>query len=234
MAESKKVLVADDDLDIRAIISGCIAMLGFNVFEAKDGAEAIRIAEREDLDLAVLDYMMPEKDGLEVCRHIKDLKQGEYVPVILLTAREALSDKVKAFQEGTDDYLTKPFHYEELQARVKAQIRLRELNQSIQAKNQELQQAQNKIIEQERQLLAMQFAGATSHNLGQPLSAIILNCHLIEKLEKGDKRYQQALAAIRSDTRRMTEILEQLKTVDVNNTKKYHGKTAILNVEGKE
>lgn len=230
----KRILVADDDPDIRAIISSCIAMLDMEVFEAADGNEAVNIANTVDIDLAVLDYMMPGRDGIEVCKIIKSHETGSYIPVILLTARDALNDKVKAFKEGIDDYLTKPFNYEELQARVKVQLRLRELNLNLKTKNEELKKAQTKIIEQERQLLATQFAGTTSHNLGQPLSAIMLNCHMLEKLPAEDKRYQQALAAIKSDTKRMAEIIEKLKAVDANHTSQYYGQTAVLDVDSKE
>ena len=180
--ENKSVLVADDDADIRAMIASCISMLDLRVYEAADGSQAIDIVDSEEIDLAVLDYMMPGKDGLQVCQHIKNLRGGIYIPVILLTARDGLGDKVRAFSKGADDYLTKPFHYEELQARVRVQLRLRDLNTALLAKNQELETAQKKIVEQERQLVASQLAGTTSHNLGQPLSAILLNCHLLDKL----------------------------------------------------
>jgi DNA-binding response OmpR family regulator len=235
MADAKKrVLVADDDTDIRGIISSSISILDLEVFEACDGEEAVRIAAEKNIDLAVLDYMMPGKDGIQACREIKAATDGQYIPVILLTARDALTDKVKALQEGIDDYLTKPFNYEELQARVKVQLRLRDLNLNLKLKNDELKKAQTKIIEQERQLLATQLAGTTSHNLGQPLSAIILNCHLLEKLSFEDKRFLNALASIKSDTRRMVEIIEKLKVIDANATNSYFGQTAVLSVESKD
>lgn len=231
MSKNQKILVADDDADIRGIIAGCITMLGHEVLEAADGSEAVSIFNSQPLDLAVLDYMMPGLDGLEVAKQIKASQEGSYIPVLLLTARGSLSDKVKAFECGVDDYLTKPFHYEELQARVTAQLRLRELNLTLHHKNKELEAAQKKIVEQERQLVAVQLMGAASHNLGQPLSAIILNCHLIDKLSADDSRYKQAIAAIKSDSHRMASILESLRSVNANRKQEYYAQTDIINVD---
>lgn len=224
------ILIAEDDADIRAIVAGSISALGFDVVESEDGAQAIAMVKELNIDLAILDYMMPEKNGIEVCDVIKAKEGGQYIPVIILTARDAIKDKVSALQRGVDDYLTKPFHYEELQARVKGQLRVRELNLSLKAKNEELEKAQAKIVNQERQLAATQLAGTAAHALGQPLSAIMLNCHLIESLPPTNEKYQQALHAVKMDAKRMAEMLEKLKTVDAAKTQEYYGETAILSM----
>jgi len=228
------VLVADDDADIRAIVSSAVSMLGFTAIEAGDGQQAISLAASMRIDLAILDYMMPGKNGMEVCEAIKQADGGDFVPVILLTARDAIKDKVDALQQGVDDYLTKPFHYAELQARVKAQLRVRELNLSLKFKNDELEKAQERIVHQERQLAATQLAGTAAHALGQPLSAIMLNCHLLENLPPTNEKYQQALAAVKSDAKRMAEMIEKLKTVDAGKTQEYYGETAILSMKGEK
>lgn len=134
-------------------------------------------------------------------------------------------------QDGADDYLTKPFHYEELQARVKSQLRIRECSLRLQEKNDELLAMQEKLIQQERQLLVTEFAGTAAHSLGQPLSAIMLNCHLLETLPKEDKKYQQALLAVKNDSRRMAEMLEKLKAIDPEKKQEYYGKTEILDIK---
>ena len=228
------ILVADDDPDVRSIVSSAISMLGFEYVEAADGLQAASLVKELRIDLAILDFMMPGKNGLEVCEYIKNLDGGAHIPVLLLTARDALKDKVDALQQGVDDYLTKPFHYEELQARVKAQLRVRELNLNLKSKNEELLAAQAKIVTQERQLLATQLAGSAAHSLGQPLSAIMLNCHLLENLDQQHDKYRQALAAIKNDVKRMAEMLEKLKTVDAAQTEQYYGSTAILSALDKK
>jgi response regulator RpfG family c-di-GMP phosphodiesterase len=175
--------------------------------------------------------MMPGMNGNAVCQQIKQSPLGPYVPVLMLTARDSIKDKVDSLEGGADDYLTKPFHYQELQARIKALLRVRELNIQLRESNQQLKAAQEKLIAQERQLLVSQIAGTAAHQLGQPLSAIILNCHLIEALPQGDDRAKRALAAIKQDSKRMTELLQKLRSADASKKEKYHGESQIIELE---
>ena len=115
-----RILVADDEAPVRDFISRNLRARGYTVFEASNGVEALSIWERESPQLLVLDVMMPRMDGLEVCRHIREMST---VPIIVLTALDAESDKVAALDLGADDYLTKPFGVEEMLARVRASLR---------------------------------------------------------------------------------------------------------------
>ncbi len=229
--EKRTLLIADDDADTRAIVGSAIQMLGHDFIEAGDGAQALSLATQVKIDLAILDVMMPEMHGTAVCEGIKKLEGGEFIPVLMLTARDSVKDKVTALEGGADDYLTKPFHYQELQARIKALLRVRELNLRLREKNTELQAMQEKLVQQERQILVAQLAGTAAHQLGQPLSAIMLNCHLIETLPLGDERSKKALSAIKQDAKRMAELIEKLRNADASKTASYHGKTAILNID---
>lgn len=228
--KSARILIADDDPDARAIVRLGVEALGLSYVEAEDGNKAWQLFQEHTPDLAILDRMMPGLSGTDVCRKIKGDSHGLHVPVILLTACDGLQDKVDAFSDGVDDYLTKPFHLEELQARLKALLRVRELTLKLQEKNEQLIMVQDQLIKHERQLLVGQLAGTAAHQLGQPLSAIMLNCHLIEKLPATDERYQKALQAIKQDAKRMAELIEQLKSADASKTESYHGKTAILDI----
>lgn len=116
----KNLLVADDDANIRALLRYVLTKEGFKVHEARDGSEAIRLMEHTPIDLAVIDIMMPETDGYELCDWIR---RNADIPVIMLTARDQLQDKEKGYDQGTDDYLTKPFEPAELVFRVKALFR---------------------------------------------------------------------------------------------------------------
>ena len=233
-SERRTILLADDDADTRAIVGSAIQMLGHDFVEAGDGAQALLLAKQVRIDLAILDVMMPEMNGNEVCEGIKKMEGGEFIPVLMLTARDSVKDKVSALEGGADDYLTKPFHYQELQARIKALLRVRDLNLRLREKNIELQAMQEKLVQSERQILVAQLAGTAAHQLGQPLSAIMLNCHLIETLPLGDDRSKKALASIKQDTKRMAEMIEKLRTADASKTSAYHGKTAILNIDGQK
>lgn len=228
---NRTVLVADDDADTRAIVTSAVQMLGNTVLEASDGKQALSLAGQVAIDLAILDVMMPEMNGNEVCEAIKRLEGGEFIPILMLTARDSVKDKVSSLEGGADDYLTKPFHYQELQARIKALLRVRDLNIRLREQNATLQLMQEKLVQQERQLLVSQLAGTAAHQLGQPLSAIMLNCHLIESLPPDDERSKRALAAIKQDSKRMAELIEKLRNADASKTSAYHGQTAILNID---
>lgn len=116
----KKILIADDDANIRALLRHTLTREGYLPLEAADGLQAVAILQEHTVDLAVVDVMMPQMDGLELCRHIRDTYD---LPIILLTARQQLSDKEQGYLHGTDDYLTKPFEPEELLFRMKALFR---------------------------------------------------------------------------------------------------------------
>lgn len=115
-----KILVVDDEASIRQIVEARLNMAGFDVITAADGEEALEIFANQRPDLIVLDIMMPRMDGLQVCREIR--KQDE-VPIIMLTAKGEIPDRINALEMGADDYLTKPFSPRELEARIKAVLR---------------------------------------------------------------------------------------------------------------
>ncbi len=114
------VLVADDDADIRALVTFRLERAGYDVVEASDGEEALRLAREQTPDLAVLDVMMPKLTGDEVTRRIRGAEATQRMPVILLTARVQEDDVARGFEAGADDYIKKPFSPQELRARVQA------------------------------------------------------------------------------------------------------------------
>jgi len=118
--KAKRILLAEDEVALRDFVSRNLRVRGFEVLEASNGLEAMALWEREDPHLLILDIMMPRMDGLEVCRRVRE---HSAVPIIVLTALDAESDKVTALDLGADDYLTKPFGVEELLARVRAVLR---------------------------------------------------------------------------------------------------------------
>jgi DNA-binding response OmpR family regulator len=222
-AEGKKrrILIADTDPDSRIIVASIMTVLGHTPVVVQNGGEAIAESQNGAFDLAILDYTISDINGLEVCHSIKSRHSRDFIPVLMLTERDTLSDKVKAFAGGVDDYLTKPFHYEELQARVNAMLRIRDLHYELRVANQELQKAQGLLIEQERQLAVGQLAGTAAHQLGQPLSSILLNCFLIDQLPKSDPKFVGAVAAIKGDAKRMADMIEQLRMVKASDREEY-------------
>lgn len=119
----KKVLVVDDEPHIVKAIRFYLEDEDFEVITATEGSEALDLAEKHQPDLIILDVMMPCMDGFEVCRELRSRSRTRLIPIILLTARESVEDKVRGFDLGADDYITKPFNNRELLARVKSRIR---------------------------------------------------------------------------------------------------------------
>ncbi|MCJ7425613.1 MAG: response regulator transcription factor [Dehalococcoidales bacterium] len=115
-----RILIVDDELSILKYLRANLEAEGYEVLIAMDGAQALQTLEAELPDLVVLDIMMPEMDGLEVCRRLREWSQ---LPVIMLSARDDESDKVQCLDLGADDYITKPFGKDEFIARVRAVMR---------------------------------------------------------------------------------------------------------------
>ena len=114
------ILVCDDDKDIVEAISIYLEQEGYTIFKAYDGMEALDIMERENVDLILLDVMMPRMDGWQVCREVR---QSSKVPIIMLTARSEERDELQGFALGVDEYISKPFSPKILVARVNAILR---------------------------------------------------------------------------------------------------------------
>jgi DNA-binding response OmpR family regulator len=120
IGERPLVLVADDDEDIRMLVTFRLERSGYEVLAASDGEEALELAVRHRPELAVLDLMMPKLDGYQLTRRLRELEETRRIPVILLTARAQDDDVARGFEAGADDYIRKPFSPQELGARVQA------------------------------------------------------------------------------------------------------------------
>jgi len=117
------ILVVDDDPEIIDLLRLDLELMGFQVESANDGVTALKKAEAKAFDLMVLDVMMPKMDGFEVCRRVRANRSCAGVPIILLTAKGTIEDKIRGFNAGADDYLVKPFEFQELMVRMRALFR---------------------------------------------------------------------------------------------------------------
>ncbi len=118
---SMKIRVVDDEQAVRDSLRRSLSFNGYNVVLAEDGIQALEMIDKEQPALVILDVMMPRMDGLEVCRHLRS--EGDDRPILILTARDNVSDRVGGLDAGADDYLAKPFALEELLARVRSLVR---------------------------------------------------------------------------------------------------------------
>ena len=122
---SKRILIVEDEKNIVDILTFNLNREGYETLEAYDGASGLQLALEQNPDLILLDLMLPRMNGFDVCRSLRT--ENRSTPVIMLTAREEETDKVLGLELGADDYITKPFSMRELLARVKANIRRREM-----------------------------------------------------------------------------------------------------------
>ncbi|MDR9798353.1 response regulator transcription factor [Aeribacillus pallidus] len=117
-----KILIVDDDPHIRKLIRVILSEEGFTILEAEDGKDALSLLDSEKVDLIILDIMMPNMDGWDLCENIRTY-YSDSLPILMLTAKGETAQKVKGFNLGADDYLVKPFHPAELLARIKALLK---------------------------------------------------------------------------------------------------------------
>lgn len=118
------ILIADDEINMTKIISAYLTKEGFNTFIANDGEEALQIFDSNNIQLAILDWMMPKIDGIELCKYIK---QNSDAKVMMLTAKSEVDDEVKVLTSGADEYMKKPFDFTVLILRVKKLLDIREI-----------------------------------------------------------------------------------------------------------
>jgi CheY-like chemotaxis protein len=132
MNVSQKILIVDDDRDSLKLIGLMLQRRGYQILVAQNGAQALAKAETDSPDLIILDVMMPDIDGFEVCRRLRSDPATVQIPIIMFTAKTQVTDKVAGFQAGADDYLTKPIHPAELAGRVEA-VLLRSVHARVEA-----------------------------------------------------------------------------------------------------
>ena len=249
--EPSLILTVEDDNDTRAIIRQALLAMNHHVLEAADGIEAQEVLKKQTPDAIVLDVMMPRMNGIEFVKWLRSEFKSPFIPVLMLTALGAVEDKVEGLTVGADEYLVKPFNYRELQARVQALLRIKKLtadlyrrSSELEAANTKLSEAQAALVIKERDLAAMQMAGAAAHNLGQPITTALLHCRLAEKAcetllgaasdtsgKSPAAQVQQAVKAIQHECETMRAGIAKLKTADASSVVDYVGKMQILDID---
>jgi DNA-binding response OmpR family regulator len=233
------VLIVDDDMDVCELVDSACSLIGVTTTVVGDGSQAIGIFDElhEDgaiafnsPDLILLDVMMPQVGGLETLKNLRARPWGKYIPVVMLTALDRLDDKVAAFEAGADDYLCKPFQFKELQARVKAWLRVRALYVALVSKHHELLETQELVVELERRQTVQRLTGTAAHALGQPLSALLLNAHLLKRGSLSAADHQHLIEQVAADGERMKVLLEELRAVRPDELEAYHDGIEILSL----
>jgi two-component system, sensor histidine kinase and response regulator len=183
------LLIVDDNMNNIQVLAGILTNNGYNVEFATNGENALNWIEEEHFDLILLDIMMPQMDGYEVCERIRKTGKAKDLPVIFLTAKTDKESIVKAFKKGGNDYLTKPFDQSELLARVNTQLELKKskdklaeindwLEKLVAQRTQELNSALEEVTQLNKKLLQLdevksEFLKMISHELRTPLNGIL-------------------------------------------------------------
>ncbi|MBD2330050.1 response regulator [Alkalinema sp. FACHB-956] len=197
------ILVVDDTPDNIRFLSALLTEQGFSVRKALNGPMALTAARSLPPDLILLDITMPDMDGFEVCQQLKQDPATAAIPIIFLSALDSTADKVKAFEVGGVDYITKPFQFAEVMARIQTQLTICHLNQQLKVQNGSLQEAlthlkqtQAQLIQREKMVGLGQLVAGIAHEVNNPINFIAANLkpaqEYVEDLLKVIQAYQAA------------------------------------------
>lgn len=205
----KKILVIDDQPDNVFLLKDRLNKEGINVLSAFNGENGIKLAEEEQPDLILLDVMMPDMDGFEVCSKISDSKKTKHIPIIMLTALNSADDIQKGFNSGAFDYIKKPYSKVELLARIKSALRFNETNKLL--------------IELEKINTFTSTVKKTNHEIKQPLTLINLSVTALRREFENEKLNEEAalkrLEFIDSAVKEIISVMEsmlKIKKPEVN------------------
>lgn len=223
VTDTPQVLIVDDEPDMRRFLHSQLQDL-YQVQEARNGGEALTLAQKEDFCLILLDFMMPDMDGLEVMRRLREMPDTRNTPVIILTARADEDFKIKTLRAGATDFLTKPFSSTELMVRSNNIISVQQLQKQLVKKKQQLEEALEQIKETESQMVHQakmaslgQLSAGLMHEINNPLNFANTAFHLLKKRLAASPVAEQPslvkpLADIQDGIRRVVDITSSLRT----------------------
>ena len=221
-ADTDIVLIVDDNPTNLAVLFECLSESGVEVWMAQDGETALEQVNEEQPDLILLDVLMSDLDGFETCRRLKDNQTTRDIPVIFMTALAETVDKVRGFNLGAVDYITKPFQQEEVLSRIQLHLRLRKLTQQLQVQNQQLQ---TEIRDRKQAEAALQqakeaaeaanqaksaFLANMSHELRTPLNAILGFTQLMTRDPNLNPVQQEQLQVVSLSGKNLLEMINEI------------------------
>lgn len=213
-----KILIAEDQPINSRLLRANLEKWGHDVISTVNGTEAWEVFQNTNApSLAILDWMMPYIDGVELCRRIRQLPHGELTYIILLTAKTEKNDIVEGLSAGANDYITKPFNPEELQARVRVGERVIDL--------------QNRLLEAERNRVLTQAAGAAAHEINQPLTVLIGMAELLMYQIDANSPHHENIQALHESARKISEIVKKMAQIRQYATKPYIEGIDIIDID---
>ena len=213
MDAKTKILIVDDTIDTVELLRKRLRSEGYETAEAYDGEECLSRVDEVNPDLIILDVMMPKLNGYEVCKRLKADENTKYIPVLMLTAKSEVSDKIKGLDIGADDYLAKPFDYKELSARVRSLLKIKA--------------AHEKLAEEEKSEALDQMLDEVAHEVRNPLVSIGgFARRVYESLPEGNLN-RKYMEMILEDVARLENIVRQL--IEIKSTSLLYMEPANIN-----
>lgn len=209
------ILVVDDDQRNVRLVESMLNGHGYTVLCASDGEEALRVVESRRVDLLLLDVMMPKMSGFELCRLLRSRAETQLLPIVMVTALNAIEDKVQGLELGADDFLTKPINRLELIAKVRSILRVRLLQEEVERQRTALEAANRELLTIQRFKESM--TQMVVHDLKNPLAGIMGNIQLIQMQStqlppaRLGELLQRSLDSARQMARMIQNILEVAK-----------------------
>ena len=201
---TRRILIVDDNKDYADAEKAVLEDEGYEVLYAPNGEAALDLLSRETVDLVLLDVSMPHMDGYQVCQRIRENPDTARLNIIIVTARGSTEEMVTGLDAGADDYLPKPFEVPEFLARVRAQLRLREL--------------QERLVEMEKAATVGQMVITLSHEINNPLTSILWQAKLAQEiLQEQSSVDEQILASfetILQEAQRVEEVVKRLRRIE--------------------
>ena len=197
--ETEKILIVEDNEDMLKSLQHTLESKGYRVITAENGDIALRMAREEDPQLVLLDLSLPKIDGYSVCKMLKESENTKYIPIIIITSRSSLKEKIMGLELGADDYIVKPYEREEILARVKSLLKLRILHE--------------RLVQAEKLATLAQVAVSVNHEVNNPLCAISANAEIIKiMLNKGadPERINTKIEVILNEVDRIKRVIEKL------------------------
>jgi sigma-B regulation protein RsbU (phosphoserine phosphatase) len=212
-----KILIAEDDYTSRRILESVLQKWGYETISVDNGKDALdKLLEDDAPKFAILDWVMPEMDGIDVCTKLKQKQTNEVTYIILLTARDNKQDIIKGLEAGANDYILKPFDNDELHARIKVGKRIIELQQSL--------------LEKDKLQVVLETAGMICHEINQPLMTISGYSEILLMDYEEDEKLAPTIKIINEQAIRLGKITSKLMKITRYKTKNYL-KSNIIDLE---
>jgi CheY-like chemotaxis protein len=213
-----KILIAEDDRVSRTLLQRKLTAWGYEVISCNNGAEAWQALHgAESPNLAILNWMMPGMDGVQLCREIRKQKRPDYIYIILLTARDRKRDIVEGIEAGADDYVTKPFNPHELKVRIRAGRRILDM--------------QMELMQREKLRGVIEMAGATCHEFNQPMQVISGYSELLLKQVPRESRLYVQVSRILEAIESMIATTRKLQSITRYETREYIQGARIIDID---